>query len=129
MKTKIAGCTVLFVLIIPLVGFTQVMQKTCDEHRKICVSNTSSRIPNTSYSNWKIFVEAQAPVAQKDIDSVVYYLHKTFTPRIVTVRKIAGNPSYKFDLPRRGWGQFNILVKVYVHKIRTPISINHYLKL
>jgi transcription initiation factor IIF auxiliary subunit len=94
----------------------------------ICVSNTARRASGPNY-NWIMTVQAQAPLSQSRIDSVVYYLHKTFNPRVITLRKKSNNPAYKFDLARTGWGEFNVLVKVYLHGTRTPVSINHQLKL
>jgi transcription initiation factor IIF auxiliary subunit len=58
---------------------------------------------------------------------VVYFLHKSFNPRVVTIRKRDRNQTYK--LSRSGWGESNILVHVYLGNSKTPISINHPLKL
>ncbi len=116
----------LIVFILPVCGFPQTSAKTCVKN--ICVSSTSKKRTAGSYYDWTLTVQAQAPVLQSSIDSVAYYLHKTFNPRVITLKKIK-NPQYKFDLHRSGWGEFNILVKVYLHNSRIPVTINHYLKL
>ena len=110
-------------------GFSQ-NQSSCDNRNNYCVANTAMRKSfSSSYYDWKIYVTTNPTSLFNEIDSVVYYLHKTFNPRIIT-RKRADLRNYpNFSLSKSGWGEFNVLAKIYLRNSRTPLLINHMLKL
>src|SRR6185436_8468679 len=101
---------------------------TCNHDRAICVSYTATKKPASSYFNWTMQVTANQSTNQRNIDSVTYYLPRTFSPRVITIRKQAQNPSYKFDLRKSGQGEFNVNVKIFEHK-KPPFTIEQSLRL
>lgn len=111
-------------------GFSQIRNTTCDNRNNYCVINTAVRKSTSStYFNWKIVINTRPVSLINNIDSVVYYLHKTFNPRIITRRRSDLNNFPNFSLSKSGWGEFNVLVKIYLHNSRTPLLINHMLQL
>jgi hypothetical protein len=94
----------------------------------VCVSSTSSRKTGGSYFYWTLKVKTMGGLSQASIDSVFYYLPKTFSPNVVKRSKQATNPTYTFDLTQSGYGNFRVVVKVFLHN-RAPVSIDYDLHL
>ena len=116
-----------FSVILLAIFFSEsALSQTCGSN--ICVSYTSARKPQTSYFNWTIKVQARSPESQRNIDSVIYNLPRSFNPRVVRLRKQTNNPSYTFNLTKSGYGDFIVIVKVYLHN-KAPVTIEHPVKL
>ena len=82
-------------------------------------SNISSNIKN--YYNWAIWIE-EKPEVLEEIESVTYYLHKTF-PDPVQARADAED---KFILETNGWGTFMIYIEIEL-KNGDMLKQEHYL--
>lgn len=59
------------------------------------------------FYDWEVFVDESPEVIDK-IDHVTYFLHKTFPNSVRTVTA----PETDFSLNSRGWGEFDIGIKV-----------------
>ncbi len=60
-----------------------------------------------NYYDWEVFVDEPKEVIDQ-IDYVTYFLHKTFPEPVRTVV----DPQKDFSLNSRGWGEFDIGIKV-----------------
>jgi hypothetical protein len=74
---------------------------------------------------WTVFVQGP-PNVLKEIESVEYGLHPTFSPSDVKVTDTR-NPQMPFSLTRIGWGVFEIRIKVTFRDGRT-MRLTHMLK-
>ena len=96
---------------------------------KIRLSNTSqparasSARGGTPYYDWKVFVDEDPDVLSR-IDRVTYFLHPSFPDPVRTV----DDPSTKFALEAKGWGEFEIGAKVHFKDGSTE-STSYYLEL
>ncbi|MBI4471175.1 MAG: hypothetical protein HY646_00810 [Acidobacteria bacterium] len=60
-----------------------------------------------TWFDWEVFIdEDQSKLEQ--IDHVTYFLHPTFPDPVRTVR----NPENRFALKSRGWGEFDVGVRI-----------------
>ena len=82
----------------------------------LSADNVSKYIGNDRWE-WTVFVRA-VPSTIREIQSVEYQLHPTFTPSVVTVTETS-NPQMPFGLTRTGWGVFEIRIKVMFRDGRT----------
>lgn len=59
------------------------------------------------FYDWEVFVDEPASVMEQ-IDHVTYFLHKTFPNPVRT----ADDPEGGFSVKSRGWGEFDIGIKI-----------------
>jgi hypothetical protein len=78
--------------------------------------NVSKYLGKDSWE-WTIFVTGPDSVLRQ-ISSVQYSLHPTFTPSLVTVSAM-GDPKMPFRLTRVGWGVFTVGIQVVFRDGRT----------
>ena len=90
----------------------------------LTADNVSKYIGNDRWE-WTVFVKG-APGTIKEIQSVEYQLHSTFTPSVVTVTQTS-NPQMPFGLTRNGWGVFEVRIKVTFRDGRTT-RLTHMLR-
>jgi transcription initiation factor IIF auxiliary subunit len=86
------------------------------------VASTSSYLGKDRY-DWKVYLVADPPVLDR-IDHVEYILHPSFPDPVRTVTDRA----HAFALVSNGWGEFNILVKVFYRNGKTE-TLQHWLSL
>jgi hypothetical protein len=89
----------------------------------VTVKNTSARLSATDWG-WTIFVEGPEDVLSR-IDCVEYTLHPTFRDRIQRVCARGEGPQ-AFSLAARGWGTFQVGVRV-LYKDGTSRNLTHQL--
>jgi transcription initiation factor IIF auxiliary subunit len=95
------------------------------------IENTSERVADdgsndnsTAWFLWTISVKS-IPVNFMDyIESVIYYLHPTFSQNVIKSEDRESN----FLLVSRGWGEFNIRVEIILKDKRRAL-LNHWLSL
>lgn len=95
------------------------------------IENTSERVADdgsndksTAWFLWTISVKS-IPVNFRDyIESVIYYLHPTFSQNVIKSEDRESN----FLLVSRGWGEFNIRVEIILKDKRIAL-LNHWLSL
>ncbi len=88
------------------------------------VADDSSNDNSTAWFLWTISVKS-IPVNFMDyIESVIYYLHPTFSQNVIKVVDRESN----FLLVSRGWGEFNIRVEIILKDKRRAL-LNHWLSL
>ena len=98
---------------------------------KMIIENTSERVADDSSNDnstawflWTISVKS-VPVNFMDyIESVIYYLHPTFSQNVIKSEDRESN----FLLVSRGWGEFNIRVEIILKDKRRAL-LNHWLSL
>ena len=93
------------------------------DHGTIITSNTSTLAGVHRY-NWEIKVDAPSTDQFNDISKVEYVLHPTFADPV----RIATDRSNLFAMSSRGWGEFEIGVKIYfndgkVEKLKHPLKL------
>ncbi len=88
------------------------------------VADDSSNDNSTAWFLWTISVKS-IPVNFMDyIESVIYYLHPTFSQNVIKSEDRKSN----FLLVSRGWGEFNIRVEIILKDKRRAL-LNHWLSL
>ena len=88
------------------------------------VADDSSNDNSTAWFLWTISVKS-VPVNFMDyIESVIYYLHPTFSQNVIKSEDRESN----FLLVSRGWGEFNIRVEIILKDKRRAL-LNHWLSL
>ncbi len=88
------------------------------------VADDSSNDNSTAWFLWTISVKS-IPVNFMDyIESVIYYLHPTFSQNVIKSEDRESN----FLLVSRGWGEFNIRVEIILKDKRRAL-LNHWLSL
>jgi transcription initiation factor IIF auxiliary subunit len=87
----------------------------------ITIDNTATYLGNGRYS-WTVFVKADASTLGQ-IESVQYTLHPTFQNPIVWGK----GPNFAYSAV--GWGEFNIVARIFYKDKRTPTTANHWLHL
>ncbi len=88
------------------------------------VADDSSNDNSTAWFLWTISVKS-IPVSFMDyIESVIYYLHPTFSQNVIRSEDRESN----FLLVSRGWGEFNIRVEIILKDKRRAL-LNHWLSL
>ena len=95
------------------------------------IENTSERVADdgrndnsTAWFLWTISVKS-IPISFMDyIESVIYYLHPTFSQNVIKSEDRESN----FLLVSRGWGEFNIGVEIILKDKRRAL-LNHWLSL
>jgi uncharacterized protein YegL len=87
--------------------------------KKLIVGNTHSVLPESEatpsvympgekcYNLWKMYVKIEGEDVGEYVEKVVYHLHPTFQPNLVTVT------TPPFELERKGWGYFEVGVDIY----------------
>jgi transcription initiation factor IIF auxiliary subunit len=99
------------------------------------IENTSERVAisaaddNTNNNNshwflWTVSVKSVPSNFVNYIESVIYYLHPTFSQNIIKSKDKESN----FLLASQGWGEFNITVEIILKDQRKAI-LNHWLSL
>ncbi|MCI0331062.1 MAG: hypothetical protein L0196_09000 [candidate division Zixibacteria bacterium] len=103
---------------------TALVASTLTPHsqaQELSARNTSQYIGNGRW-DWTVFINPSFRNLN-DIDSVEYTLHPTFPNPVRTVRQI-GNLRYPFALSSKGWGVFDISIKVFL-KNKTSRKLKH----
>jgi transcription initiation factor IIF auxiliary subunit len=102
----------------------------------IIIENTSERVAaaasddddtkdNTSHwFLWTVSVKSIPTTFLNYIESVIYYLHPTFSQNIIKSKDKESN----FLLVSQGWGEFNITIEIVLKDQRRAI-LNHWLSL
>jgi transcription initiation factor IIF auxiliary subunit len=97
----------------------------------IIIENTSERVVDdndvndkTGWFLWMVSIKSIPPSFLNYIESVIYYLHPTFSQNIIRSVDKENN----FLLASRGWGEFNIKVEIILKDQRKAI-LNHWLSL
>jgi transcription initiation factor IIF auxiliary subunit len=99
----------------------------------IIIENTSERVAavddntkdNTSHwFLWTVSVKSIPSNFLNYIESVIYYLHPTFSQNIIKSKDKESN----FLLVSQGWGEFNITIEIVLKDQRKAI-LNHWLSL
>jgi transcription initiation factor IIF auxiliary subunit len=97
----------------------------------IIIENTSERVAddndvndNTGWFLWTVSLKTIPSNFSNYIESVIYYLHSTFSQNVIRSKDRDNN----FLLISRGWGEFNIKVEVILKDQRRAI-LNHWLSL
>ena len=98
------------------------------------IENTSERVApsadgdvnnnNSRWFLWTVSVKSVPPNFVNYIESVIYYLHPTFSQNIIRSKDKESN----FLLASQGWGEFNIRIEVILKDQRKAI-LNHWLSL
>jgi tetratricopeptide (TPR) repeat protein len=95
---------------------------------QISVENKSEADDTPGYYRWEIYLRADESTLSQ-IDKVIYYLHPTFLNHIREVDAISDEIRRDgFRLKERGWGEFQVKVKV-IFKGNRKITKYHWLKL
>ncbi len=98
---------------------TMIIENTSER-----VADDSSNDNSTAWFLWTISVKS-IPVNFMDyIESVIYYLHPTFSQNVIKSEDRESN----FLLVSRGWGEFNIRVEIILKDKRRAL-LNHWLSL
>jgi transcription initiation factor IIF auxiliary subunit len=95
----------------------------------ITISNASEKLDDdkstVQWYKWTLTVNVEPKqFLDSDIDSVVYNLHPSFTPRHIRIVDKEKN----FELTSKGWGEFYVKVEI-VLKDKRQLSFKHYLSL
>ena len=100
----------------------------------IIIENTSERVAaafddnvkdNTSqWFLWTVSLKSIPSNFLNYIESVIYYLHPTFSQNIIKSKDKESN----FLLASQGWGEFNITIEIVLKDQRKAI-LNHWLSL
>ena len=97
----------------------------------IIIENTSERVADDTNDNsltdwflWTVSIKSIPSNFLNYIDSVIYYLHPTFSQNVIKNDDRENN----FLLVSRGWGEFNIKVEIVLKDQRKAI-LNHWLSL
>ena len=97
----------------------------------IIIENTSERVADdgrndnsTAWFLWTISVKSIPISFMNYIESVIYYLHPTFSQNVIKSEDRESN----FLLVSRGWGEFNIRVEVILKDKRRAL-LDHWLSL
>ena len=97
----------------------------------VIIENTSERVAddndvndNTGWFLWTVSLKTIPSSFSNYIESVIYYLHPTFSQNVIRSKDRDNN----FLLVSRGWGEFNIKVEVILKDQRRAI-LNHWLSL
>ena len=95
------------------------------------IENTSERVADdgnndnsTAWFLWTISVKSIPFNFMDYIESVIYYLHPTFSQNVIQSEDRESN----FLLVSRGWGEFNIRVEIILKDKRRAL-LNHWLSL
>lgn len=92
-----------------------------------CIGPYQSASPTSAeleWFNWSIYIETNPSDFIDKIESVTYHLHPSF--RMTEINR--PNRSDGFRLDSRGWGEFNIKLKINF-KNGKSIDVNHWLSL
>lgn len=89
--------------------------------QNIAIDNTARYAGNGRYS-WTVFVKGDAK-SLAQLESVQYTLHPTFQNPVVWGK------GANFSYSAVGWGEFNILTKIFYKDKRTPTTVNYWLRL
>eukprot|EP00940_MAST-03C_sp_MAST-3C-sp2_P001435 g1435.t1 len=82
---------------------------------RITIGNASSPVKDSDKSyDWTMYVRG----SNDFVDKVVFELHPTFSPPSVTVS------SPPFEITRRGWGTFDVKVKVFTKDGRSHVYVH-----
>jgi transcription initiation factor IIF auxiliary subunit len=103
-----------------------------EESVTIIIENTSERVAADDDGNvnklhwflWTVSVKSIPPSFANYIESVIYYLHPTFSQSIIKSQDKESN----FLLASKGWGEFNITIEIILKDQRKAI-LNHWLSL
>jgi transcription initiation factor IIF auxiliary subunit len=99
----------------------------------IIIENTSERVAaapddtKDSISHWFLWTVSVKSIPSNFlnyIESVIYYLHPTFSQNIIKSKDKESN----FLLVSQGWGEFNIPIEIVLKDQRKAI-LNHWLSL
>ena len=97
----------------------------------IIIENTSERVADDTNDNsltdwflWTVSIKSIPSNFLNYIESVIYYLHPTFSQNVIK----NDNRENNFLLASRGWGEFNIKVEIILKDQRKAI-LNHWLSL
>ena len=92
---------------------------------QITIVNDSQEIPGRKgWYEWSIYLEAEPSIIEM-IDKVWYHLHPTFpNPHILVDDRTNG-----FRLKGTGWGEFIVMVDIFLKEGGQIISKRHYLRL
>ncbi len=82
-----------------------------DEPLPITADNTA-RMAEEGWWDWTVFIKGQDDVL-KQVRCVEYTLHPTFPDPVIEVCE-PGNETHAFALTRRGWGTFEIQIRVFL---------------
>ena len=99
------------------------------------IENTSERVApaaaaddnsnnNSCWFLWTVSVKSVPPNFVNYVESVIYYLHPTFSQNIIRSKDKKSN----FLLASQGWGEFNIRIDVIL-KDQRKATLNHWLSL
>jgi transcription initiation factor IIF auxiliary subunit len=77
------------------------------ENYSVALSHEAKKIDNNTYFAKISLVASNETLL--NIKKVVYYLHPTFTPSVITAESLKD----KFAISFTGWGFFNLKAKVY----------------
>ena len=77
-----------------------------------------------NYWNWSVWIDASKEVIEQ-INYVEYILHSSFPNRVRT----RSSKRDHFKLSSKGWGEFTIFVRIYMHDSTEPSLYSHNLKL
>jgi transcription initiation factor IIF auxiliary subunit len=92
---------------------------------QITIVHDSQETPGRKgWYEWSIYLESEPRIMER-IDKVWYHLHPTFPqPHILVDDRTNG-----FRLKDTGWGQFIIMVDIFLKEGGEMISKRHYLRL
>ncbi|KAL0222120.1 hypothetical protein RCL1_001974 [Eukaryota sp. TZLM3-RCL] len=82
---------------------------------------TGQKGPNTH--RWYLYVRSSTVPLHLFLDKVRFLLHPEFPDPI---REVTSPP---FQVSDCGWGEFSVVIELYVFGIREPLKVHHYLKL
>jgi transcription initiation factor IIF auxiliary subunit len=96
----------------------------------IIIENTSERVAADDDGNgnklhwflWTVSVKSIPPSFANYIESVIYYLHPTFSQSIIKSQ----DKESDFLLASKGWGEFNITIEIIL-KDQRKVILNHWL--
>ena len=90
-------------------------------------SKRAKDLDTTEYERYRlrIWVDADEPGMLRDISSVTYHLHPTFSDPIRTISE----ENQKFLLATSCWGEFNMYAEVQFKDERQPLFIERYIDL
>ncbi|KAI3383201.1 hypothetical protein SNEBB_005808 [Seison nebaliae] len=109
---------------------TQIVTKPfiCGTVSKLLDTNPDLRIPtktNTYSHEWTVYVRPYHANEdlEKYIKKVTFKLHDTYANCLRTVQ----TPPY--EVHERGWGEFDVMVKIYFYDFKNVLNFSHHLPL
>ena len=101
-----------------------IIENTSERVAPAATADDDANNNNSRWFLWTVSVKSVPPNFVNYIESVIYYLHPTFSQNVIRSKDKESN----FLLASQGWGEFNIRIEVIL-KDQRKATLNHWLSL